>query len=37
MLVVQRKTLCPQKDPPIKEIRELEGARRKSVKDKVII
>jgi hypothetical protein len=33
----QRKTLCPQKDPAIKEIGERQGACRKPVKDEVII
>jgi hypothetical protein len=32
----QRKTLCPQKDPPNKEIRERQGAYKKSVRDEVI-
>jgi len=33
----QRKTLCPQKDLPNREISERQGAWRKSVKNKVII
>jgi hypothetical protein len=31
----QRKTLCPQKDLPIKEISERQGACERSVRDKV--
>jgi len=31
----QRKTLCPQKDPPPKEISERQGACEKSVRDEV--
>jgi hypothetical protein len=33
----QRKTLCPQKDLPIKEISERQGACRKSAREEVII
>ena len=32
----QRKTLCPQKDPPIKEMSEQQGAGRKWARDEVI-
>jgi hypothetical protein len=33
----QRKTLCPEKDPPIKEISQRQGARRKSVWEELVI
>jgi hypothetical protein len=33
----QRKTPCPQEDPPIKAISERQGAWRKSVKDEIMI
>ena len=32
----QRKTLCPQKDPPIKEISERRAACGNSVRDKLL-
>jgi len=33
----QRQTLCPQKDPPIKEMSEQQDAWRKSLRDEVIL